>query len=496
MAYSPASRLRRSLRSSLALGTILFFASACSDETETTPGATTGATNSGLPTAPTGTGGAVTSPGSTPLQGGSTQGASGTGSTGTGSTGAGSTGAGSTGATSVGGGAPTTGTADPTWCKAKEVIATRCVSCHDGAGTAGTPYGLKTYADAAKVATRIGIRVHAEKAMAEGKGTMPPKTPLTATELAAVDAWIAGGAKGSDQSCTSGATTPTAAADVWPPKECDEVYKILAHGSGKDEPYMVQANAETHPQINVDAPWGNESVQAIAFHPITDNKKVLHHWILYASNGAFLTGWAPGDDERTPMPKDVGMDMPTGPGSLRLDMHYFNTGNSSAEPDMSGLEVCVVKGANKRKYSSAVTMGLMSIGGLGGLAPANTENHDATSTCTVQAKEPVHILSAAPHAHKYAVHMKFTVKHKDGTVRVMHDMPFMFGEQGTYPLDPEEIVNTGDVITTTCTYTNKTNRNITFGESTTDEMCFNFALYYPKGAFSCGGGGAIAFPTF
>jgi hypothetical protein len=468
----------------------LFFASACSDETESTPANPTGTPVTGVSTPAAGTGGTPALPGS-PVQGtGVTPGtATGTGSNaGTGTaTGTGST----TGSGDVG--APATGAADPTWCKAKEVIAARCVSCHDGAGTAGTPYGLKTYADAAKVATRIGIRVHAEKAMAEGKGTMPPKTPLTATELAAVDAWIAGGAKGNDQACTSGATTPTATADVWPPKECDDVYKIVAHGSAKDSPFMVQANAETHPQINVDAPWGTESVQAIAFHPITDNKKVLHHWILYANGGGFLTGWAPGDDERSPFPKDVGMDMPTGPGSLRLDMHYFNTGNSKSEPDMSGLEICVVKGANKRKYSAAVTMGLMSIGGAGGLAPANTENHDATSTCTVQAKEPVHIMTASPHAHKYATHMKFSVKHKDGTVQVMHDMPFQFGEQGSYALDPEVIVNTGDVITTTCTFTNKTNKNITFGESTESEMCFNFAVYYPKGAFSCGGfgGGGI-----
>jgi hypothetical protein len=35
----------------------------------------------------------------------------------------------------------------------------------------------------------------------------------------------------------------------------------------------------------------------------------------------------------------------------------------------------------------------------------------------------------------------------------------------------------------------KTNRTIGFGESTDDEMCFNFALYYPSGALTCGAGG-------
>ena len=50
----------------------------------------------------------------------------------------------------------------------------------------------------------------------------------------------------------------------------------------------------------------------------------------------------------------------------------------------------------------------------------------------------------------------------------------------------EVIVESGDVITTTCVYTNPTNRNVAFGMNTDDEMCFNFALYWPKGALSCG----------
>jgi hypothetical protein len=47
------------------------------------------------------------------------------------------------------------------------------------------------------------------------------------------------------------------------------------------------------------------------------------------------------------------------------------------------------------------------------------------------------------------------------------------------------IVETGGTITTTCVYTNTTNRNVTFGMNTEDEMCFNFALYWPKGALGC-----------
>jgi Copper type II ascorbate-dependent monooxygenase, C-terminal domain len=387
------------------------------------------------------------------------------------------------------------------WCAVKPILAQRCATCHDGAGTAGTPFGISSYADTlvsapgrpgVSVAERIGVRVHAELATAEGLGVMPPGRPLDAASLAAIDAWLAAPRPTTEPSCDAppaqggdaDAGGPPAAS-AWPPAECDAIYQFKAYEGTPGTPHGVPANGETHPQVLFDAPWGNETVQAIMFHPITDNKKVLHHWILYANGGGFLVGWAPGDDERSPFPADVGMEMPKGPQSLRLDMHYFNQGNSKAEQDQSGVEVCVVKGNHLRPKVAAVAMSLANFGGAGGLAPANTTNHKVKSTCRVTATSPVHLMTAAPHAHQYATHMRFSVKRADGSELVMHDAPFSFGEQGTYPLTPEVVVNTGDQIITECSYTNTTNKNITFGESTTNEMCFNFAAYYPKGALRC-----------
>ena len=72
-------------------------------------------------------------------------------------------------------------------------------------------------------------------------------------------------------------------------------------------------------------PTGHDTVHAIGFRPITDNKKVLHHWILYEqTGGAFITGWAPGAEDAAPLPNDVGMYIAKGKQSLRLDMHYYN----------------------------------------------------------------------------------------------------------------------------------------------------------------------------
>lgn len=374
-------------------------------------------------------------------------------------------------------------------CDVKTVIDKNCIVCHDGKGTAGTPMGLTKYEDllgaaplstGKKVYEAVGTRIH------DNAKPMPPAGVLPADQLKVLDSWIASKAPAAPANAAACAPVMPSgpAAAPWPPAEgCDAIYKLTSHGDGgPNTPFMVTPGQEVHPQINIDPPWGDEKVQAIQFRVLTDNKKVLHHWILYAGS-AFLTGWAPGDEERGPMPPDVGMDLPNGPGSLRLDMHYNSLSATQMEADNSGVEVCVVKGSRLRKNHAAITMSFAVIGFP--LVPANANNYNATAKCKIVANEPIHLMSASPHSHTYAVAHKFSVKKANGSEIVMLDKPFQFGEQKSYPFDKEVIIENGDTVTTTCVYTNKTNQDISFGENTGDEMCFNFASYYPKDGFSC-----------
>ncbi|HEX6245317.1 MAG TPA: hypothetical protein VFZ61_30555 [Polyangiales bacterium] len=390
---------------------------------------------------------------------------------------------------------PGGGSADSQWCKVKAILDKNCTACHTTPAAGGAPFPLETYAQLSgahpgkpgkKVYERVGLRVHADRSQAEQLGVMPPGKQLPAADIALIDSWVAAGAPGSDAPCASTGVDPGTTAEEWPLKECDAVYKIVAHGEGGvDTPAMAAPGRESHPQIAWDAPWGDEQVQAIAFKTITDNKAVLHHWILGGRPGGFLTGWAPGEDGIKKMRDDVGMLMPTGKGALNLDMHYFNTTGTKAEPDKSGVEVCVVKKEHFRKNNSAVATGLVSFLSI----PPNTMGYQAKGSCTHSGTGPITLLSASPHAHKLAVRMIFTLQKKNGQTITMHDMPFMFGEQKSYPLEPPVVVDPGDVITTTCVFNNTTNRTVTFGESTNDEMCFNFAAYYPAGGLRCGSGG-------
>jgi len=365
------------------------------------------------------------------------------------------------------------------WCKVKRTLDARCIACHDGQGTAGALMSLKAYADlhvpavtdaTKKVYQLVGMRVH------DTARPMPPQQPLTAEQLSEIDSWIAAGAlAGTDPSCPGNEPLPPTAPE-WP-TNCDETYQILAANGGA--PNRVAAGTESHPQIPVAAPWGFEEVQAIAWRAITDNKKVLHHWILYGPSREFLFGWAPGKDYNEQLPPDVGVYLPS--ANMTLDVHYNNVTGTQIEEDASGVEICVLKRANFRPKTATVTnrlsQYLISI-------PAGAAAHKITGTCR-HTGMPVRLLSASPHAHRTAKHMKFTVEKANGETIVMHDGAFNFEEQTTYEMSPPIVIESGDRIITECTFNNDTDSTITFGEDTGNEMCFNFALYEPMGGLSC-----------
>ncbi|MET0341041.1 MAG: hypothetical protein ABW252_08560 [Polyangiales bacterium] len=277
---------------------------------------------------------------------------------------------------------------------------------------------------------------------------------------------------------------------LFKPGTCDDVYEFRFFGAGgPGTPYMVQPGGEYQPTVQFDAPWGDAPAQAIEFKPLIDNAKVTHHFILMAGTMGWLDAWAPGNDD-PPLPSNVGMDLPRGKRSLALNMHYYNLTGTKPEPDRSGLAVCVVRGERLRPKLAAVHMGFAAIK-FPVMVPANTKNHELVGECTATVKEPVTLFSMGPHAHKLGRHMKFTVTKADGRVITLHDQPFSFDEQATHPVDPLYTVENGDKFRLTCTYDNETNKNFTFGENTDNEMCFNFAVYYPKGALSCGGFGSL-----
>jgi hypothetical protein len=80
--------------------------------------------------------------------------------------------------------------------------------------------------------------------------------------------------------------------------------------------------------------------------------------------------------------------------------------------------------------------------------------------------------------HKLGKAMSSTIMRSGTQVPLVDAKAFDFNAQSGYPTDLE--IRPGDTIRTHCVWNNTTDSAVQFGENTGDEMCFDFAFYYPK----------------
>jgi hypothetical protein len=361
---------------------------------------------------------------------------------------------------------------------------------------------------------------------APASGTIPDGSPAIAADggsngsppATAADA-ASGTALGADAATTGGSVAPggNPAPDggappyVWP-SDCETHYTMLAHnnaGASDTAKKQVAAGAQYYASYYYSVPWGAQDVQGLKFRTIIDNTKIVHHWILYGVNSAteqngavqggegqpigsmagefYIAGWAPGAPD-IELPEGVGLHMPTGPNAmLRLEIHYFNTAPSAAaEVDASGVEFCVT--SHKRAQEAAIHwLGSTNIN-----VPAHGKV-DVKSTCRPRVTNgPIHLMSLSSHMHKAGVHSSAILKRANGGAPVtLIDDPFSFLEQSGFkqPRDgsaPDVQINAGDTIDVTCSFDNTTDKVKAFGSNTEDEMCFFYAMAWPRGQLSNG----------
>jgi hypothetical protein len=160
-----------------------------------------------------------------------------------------------------------------------------------------------------------------------------------------------------------------------------------------------------------------------------------------------------------------------------VEIHYANPRNLNTT-DRSGVRVC---GTNTLREHTAGThwLGTETILLLGSGA------HETTGTCTPTLTEPAHILRSWPHMHRHGVGMFSEIRRAGGAREVLLDVPFSFDNQISH--ETEFTIFPGDRITTTCRYNTDT-PFVTFGADTEQEMCYNFVIAWPVGAFNTGGG--------
>jgi len=367
-------------------------------------------------------------------------------------------------------------------CAVKTALETKCQLCHGAETTYGASVSLVTRDDLGKdfKGKKVGELVKAR--INDTNRPMPPITapPLTAEERSAVSDWISEGMRPSDDAqCEAASPQP----DV-PKLGCTPNMQLVAK-----KPFTMQQGGELDQYIcfGMDI-TATAKKHLIGFGPKIDNKKILHHILVFEakesvspdptpcsafqSSWKLITGWAPGGTAFE-LPEQAGIPLNQGTTHYAVQLHYNNASNLAGQSDNSGFEIC---STDKLRPNDA---GVLAFGTVKIDVPPRATK---TVSCDYELDERfqgVTFFGVSPHMHKKGLSIG-TRRLRGGTGAeepVFVQDKFDFENQSNNKIDVK--VNAKDVFRTSCTFKNPGDQMLKFGENTEDEMCFNFMTYFP-----------------
>lgn len=392
-------------------------------------------------------------------------------------------------------------------CEIQTLITEKCGPCHGAEPRFGAPQSLNTLEALSTWNSYILDRVtNVQRPMPP-----PPNPSLQGAELTTLVDWLRRGAP-AGAACDAEASPPAdpdLVPEMPPPEaECDHLVDLTAHGAGgaaDANGYQVPRQNDIYTCFAFSTPW-QATAHALSFHPIVDDDRVLHHWLLYSAdradaqihgktrqNGevypcdgtnpglALVAGWAPGGIPAV-MPPEVGLEMPPPGGLFILEIHYHNDAGVDAQ-DRSGVRICATE---RLRPNTAAMHWLGEERGPAHILPFSVPpgNSEITGHCNPRINTPVHIISSSPHMHRRGTRMRTVIHRAGGGDENLLDTPFDFENQIIYPTPT--LLNPGDRLSTTCFFNNPGGA-ARFGTSTDDEMCFNFVTAWPVGQMETGG---------
>jgi hypothetical protein len=405
----------------------------------------------------------------------------------------------------------------PLPCDIGKVVSAKCGACHGSSPVGGAPMSLVTQADFSAMLKSLRTLPGETKSVAElvkmrindDAKPMPPGAKLEANDLAAFNAWLDRGHPGglaADAACAQPAMPVDEVASkpgIRP--DGTTCYEFRNHGQpnpGDTSPYSV-IPGEHYVSFYYNTPW-TEPVELVNWRTIYDNRKVMHHWLLYSTlgntmDGTFLpsvgthigdaanliAGWAVGGND-VAMPPDVGLQLPPPGSGLLLEWHFYNS-DAAPQMDSSAIEVCTLPAGTMKNTAGMTWLGTEDFNGPLGMPPKVESQFTGTcipSRVGMNNSDPIHIFTLWPHMHTYGRHMQSSVVRANGTIENVFDKPFDFNYQITYESGID--LFPGDMISSTCTFNNTSDFSVAFGPSTEQEMCYQFAFSYPAGALQNG----------
>jgi Copper type II ascorbate-dependent monooxygenase, C-terminal domain len=252
--------------------------------------------------------------------------------------------------------------------------------------------------------------------------------------------------------------------------------------------WTVPPNTETYKCVRVQVPTDMWITAFRALSPVG-----THHSVLTVSTNSTQVGdydcsagqldsemlYAAGvNTDDNEFPAGVAIHVVAGT-YVNLNLHLFNTTDNPIT-DTSGVLVKTVAQTEVVNEADMQFSGSYAIS-----IPSDNQPHVVNGGCAVA--HDFHVFTLWPHMHQIATHQTFSVTPMGSvTANMLLDTDYSFSDQKNYPMT-DTIVHAGDRITTGCTYVNNTGSTVTFGESSTNEMCFTGIYRYPAGGnlFAC-----------
>jgi len=411
---------------------------------------------------------------------------------------------------------PAATAAAPTWFgDVKSIVDGRCAGCHRLGGIA--PFSLTSFEAA---------RTHrTEVADAVSRRLMPPwhaqrgvrrylhDPSLTAAQVSAIVRWAKAGAPRGDAAHAKPALASVAPAMT----RVDRRIRLAQPYTPKG---WLPGGDDYHCFV---VPWtGDRTRYVTGFNAIPGVSKEVHHIIVFVATptdaatvdgwdaaeagpgyrcyggasavGArtipvrLLAGWAPGLAGGD-FPAGTGIEVP--PGSRLILQFHYNLAHAhmtgGPKPDRSTLEFEVADSVARR----AAMLPIVDLGWIVAPAtfaiPANGRRvqHSWHGDPAFLARffgggidfdAGVTVEGVILHMHRLGLSGAVTLRHASGTVETLLRVPrWDFDWQRAYFLADPPTFRTGDRLGVSCTHRNTTGRTITWGESSSDEMCFGFA---------------------
>jgi hypothetical protein len=181
-------------------------------------------------------------------------------------------------------------------------------------------------------------------------------------------------------------------------------------------------------------------------------------------------------------PEEMGLELPSS-GKIMIQWHHFNS-TGTPQPDGTKVQFCTVPASAKPNVGGLTWLGTENFNGILGMPQGMSE---FTGTCINDSGGPITIVAFLPHMHEIGINMKSELQRAGtSTWETIFDQPFDFNWQVHYNMDPAIVMQPNDAIRSTCTFFNDTGANVAFGQSTKQEMCYQFAFSYPAGALDNG----------